>query len=226
MKFFSVFLFLYSIVLQADLSPKSHFNLFREGYFSCYEGRLKQPAWVCEILTDESVDGPWKREGCRFKEDLDLPFCVRSTLKDYQKSGYDRGHLAPAADHRNNRKSMEDTFLLSNVSPQNPHFNRGYWAKLEKYVRELVDRYGKVTVVTGPLFLPEYREDGRRFVSYEVVGENNVAVPTHYFKLIQTENFEEAYIFPNKRLNSKKPLKHFQATKEKIEKLSGVYFKF
>lgn len=122
--------FLISVGLFADAMPQSCFILKREGYCLGYEGRLRQPAWVCEILSKDSIKGTTKRERLSFLEDKDLPSSVRSTLKDYRKSGYDRGHMAPAADHKGSEKAMKDTFLLSNMSPQNPQFNRGYWANL------------------------------------------------------------------------------------------------
>ena len=158
------------------------------------------------------MDGSVNRDRFSFHEDKQLPACVRSILNDYRKSGFDRGHLAPAADHKDSEKSMKDTFLLSNISPQDPNLNRVYWAKLEKYVRELVYKHGKVTVVTGPLFLPKTRKDGKKFVSYQVIGNNNVAVPTHYFKIIRAKSLEEAYIMPNRFVEGRPPGKLFRST--------------
>ncbi len=65
----------------------------------------------------------------------------RATFKDYKKSGFDRGHLAPAADHKDSQEAMKETFLLSNMSPQYPRFNQGYWSHFEKYVRNLTNIY-------------------------------------------------------------------------------------
>ena len=108
------------------------FVLHRDGYSVCYDGRTKNPIWVYEHLTKDSISGPARRQN-RFKEDPDLPKHLRSTLEDYKRSGYDRGHLAAAANHRYSQLVMNETFLLSNMSPQvGPGFNRGvlkYWAK-------------------------------------------------------------------------------------------------
>ena len=100
--------------------------------------------------------------------------------------------------------------------------NRVYWAKLEDHVRQPVDRNGKVTIVTRPLFIPEKRQDGRKFVQYEVVGENNAAVPIHYFKVIKLKNRSEAYLIPNQEVKSGIPLDKFKKTVKQIEKISGV----
>ena len=146
-------------------------------------------------------------------------------MGDYKGGGYDRGHLAPAANHVSDEKGMADTFLLSNVSPQSPSFNRGYWLKLEKHVRHLVEEHGKIKVVTGPLFLPEQSEEnGKRYVSYEVIGKSSIAVPTHFFKAIWTPQTEEAYILPNIKISAETPLESFRATIEEVERVSGVVF--
>ena len=83
---------------------------------------------------------------------------------------------------------------------------------------------------TGPLYLPEVEADGKKYVKYEVIGKNNVAVPTHYFKLVLVESKKqyiplEAYILPNKPINNMTGFQEFQTTMEKVEILSGIIFK-
>ncbi len=115
-------------------NPCSCFVLKKEGFSIGYDGRLKQASWVFEELTKEHLEGESDRNQYRFTPDYEIPETIRSLLTDYKGYGYDRGHLAPAANHVLNSKRMADTFLLSNVSPQLPSFNRGYWKKLEKHV--------------------------------------------------------------------------------------------
>ena len=111
-----------------------------------------------------------------------IPGKFRSHLSDYVKSGYDRGHLVPAADITTNSRDLAETFLLSNCSPQNIGFNRGYWASLEKKIRSLTNSYSDVYILTGPLFIPHKEADGY-YVKYKVIGDPpNTAVPTHFFK--------------------------------------------
>lgn len=76
----------------------------------------------------------------------------RASLSNHKSSGYDRGHLAPAANHKQNKEELEDTFYLSNMCPQCPQFNRGYWPKLERYVRDLTKLHQTVEVYTGPIY--------------------------------------------------------------------------
>lgn len=81
----------------------------------------------------------------------------RSENTDYKGSGYDRGHLAAAGNHKVEQKHVEQTFFLSNMAPQvGVGFNRDSWNKLEKHVRKLTNVYKDVYVCTGPLYLPKY----------------------------------------------------------------------
>ena len=113
---------------EKSIKPSNHFFLNKSGFCIEYDGRLKQPSYVVEELTTDSITGTVDRKKFNFCEDDELPQSVRSTLKDYIKNGFDRGHMGFAANHRSNEASMKDSFLLSNISPQNAQFNRGQWA--------------------------------------------------------------------------------------------------
>lgn len=223
MRFLICLLLLVFHVTHAEY-PKSRFLLEKEGFCIEYDGKTKQPVWVCENLDSKCFSGDVDRRDFCFKEDKELPKSVRSLLNDYQKSGLDRGYMAAAANHTNNERSMRDTFLLSNVSPQDPKLNRGRWAKLEKHVRDLVEKHGTATILTGPLFVPFETEDGRKFVCYELIGESGVAVPSHYFKVIKTQDYDEGYILPNREIFPEESLCDFQSTVEQIEKIAGIVF--
>ncbi len=95
---------------------------------------------------------------------------AQATLEDYKNSGYDRGHLAAAANHKHDQNAMCETFLLSNIAPQvGANFNRGIWNDVERLVYQLLDaRYTDVYVCTGPLYLPTAAADGSRVVTYKV----------------------------------------------------------
>ncbi len=201
--------------------PKSHIAINRSCYSLGYDCRTRNALWVYERLTSESLKGNANRDDFAFREDPLIPQIFRSTLKDYQKSGFDRGHLAPAANHKSSSGGMEDTFYLSNMSPQNPKLNRGYWAKLEKHVRDLTKSYQTVEVFTGPLYLPKEEVDGSKWVKYRVIGENDVAVPTHFFKVLILESKGKrdtvAYILPNEPIASNTSLDQFKTTVKKVE---------
>lgn len=209
------------------LQPQPNPVINRTGYVLAYDGKTRHASWVYEELTAENLEGSVERAQFDFMEDPLIPLQLRASKEDYKGSGFDRGHLSPAANARSSPERMKETFYLSNISPQHPLLNRKYWLKLEKYVRDLTKIYPVVYVVTGPLFLPKTGKDGKRYVEYQVIGENDVAVPTHYFKVIRGKRDvweTEAYIIPNQPIEQDPPLKNFAVTLEKVEKMTGIIF--
>ena len=127
---------------------------------------------------------------------------------------------------------MDSTFLLSNMCPQvGDGFNRDYWAHLEDFCRRLTNHYPSVRIVTGPLYLPRRdATDGKWRVTYEVIGNPpNVAVPTHFYKVILAEDGKTggdvslaAFVLPNARIANDKPLMDFEVPLEAVERASGL----
>ena len=122
---------------------------------------------------------------------------------------------------------MDDTFALSNMCPQvGEGFNRDYWAHFEDFCRRLTNHYPSVRIVTGPLYLPKRDADGKWRVSYEVIGQPpNVAVPTHFYKVIFAEDGKPngqvslgAFVLPNAKIPNDKPLTDFEVPVEAIER--------
>ncbi|KAM4663732.1 endonuclease G, mitochondrial [Discoglossus pictus] len=227
------------LVVQADVSASSELARFglpglsqlksRRSHVLSYDSRLRGPAWVIEQLNPSTVRGEAERGRCEFTEDHSVHPYHRAENVDYRGSGYDRGHLAAAANHRWSQEAMEETFILSNVYPQNPHLNQKAWNNLEKYCRSLTKSNKNVYVCTGPLFLPRKEADGKTYVRYEVIGRNNVAVPTHFFKVVVLEKFNgeielRPYVMPNCPVDEKTPLDRFLVPIESIERASGLLF--
>lgn len=205
-------------------SPAIH----RTAYSLSYDSRHRNPNWVYEHLTSESCSGAQDRSKFEFQTDPLLPDHLQANNADFRGSGFDRGHLCPAGDWKN--EFMEETFYLSNVSPQVPLFNQGYWLSLEKYVRDLTKQHIGLHIFTGPLYLPYQESDGKFYVKYQVIGKDFVAVPTHFFKVIFTEGdlgitSEAAYILPNDDIDFQTPLETFKTTVEKVEKAAGFIFR-
>ncbi|KAI1246693.1 hypothetical protein MGN70_010572 [Eutypa lata] len=211
----------------------------RSALISSFDRRLRNPQWVVEHITAASLA---QRDGDRkhsvFAEDEAVPPKFRALLKDYFRSGYDRGHQVPAADARWSQAAMDDTFYLTNMCPQvGEGFNRDYWAHLEDFCRRLTVRYPSVRVVTGPLYLPKRDPaDGKWYVRYEVIGNPpNVAVPTHFYKVIFAEDGKPgdagegnvaigAFVLPNAPIPNAKPLADFEVPVEAVERASGLEF--
>lgn len=203
-----------------------------DDYILSYDRKTRTASWVFEHLTAEHVkhNKEVDRSKCDFKADESVHPYFRADNSDYKKSGFDRGHLAAAGNHKRHQKHVEQTFFLSNISPQvGKGFNRDSWNRLEGHVRKLTKVYANVYVCTGPLYLPRKEADGKLYVKYEVIGDKHVAVPTHFFKVIVGEGFDgkldmESYVMPNQVIADETPLDSFKVPPESIERSAGLLF--
>ena len=209
----------------------------RTALISSYDRRTRNPHWVVEHITPESLA---QRDGDRkhsiFAEDPSVPQQFRALLKDYYRSGYDRGHQVPAADAKWSQRAMDDTFYLTNMCPQvGEGFNRDYWAHFEDFCRRLTLRYPSVRIATGPLYLPRRDPvDNKWYVKYEMIGSPpSVAVPTHFYKVIFAEDSAApgagsvaigAFVLPNAPIPNDKPITDFEVPVEAVERASGLEF--
>ncbi|MDR2883406.1 MAG: DNA/RNA non-specific endonuclease [Alistipes sp.] len=172
----------------------------------------KQPNWVCYSLTPAHVTGRAPRSST-FRNGR-RGNVSSATTDDYKGSGYDRGHLCPAADMKLSREAMTATFLMWNMSPQEPSFNRGGWAQLEALVRGYIDgATDTLHVVTGPVFIGNKGS----------IGANSVTIPGFFYKVIYCPRRGGiAFLMPNRRISG--PLKSWQVSIDLIEALSGMDF--
>lgn len=147
--------------------------------------QTKTPLVVVERLNRRLLaDAQGEERSNEFFADPRLAPGDRAELADFKGSGFDRGHLANAADQPD-RESMIQSFALSNMVPQDPVNNRkGAWLKAEKDTRKYVKRAaGDVFVFSGPLFRGERR----------TIGPDRVWVPSHLFKLVYDESAGRAW---------------------------------
>ncbi|XP_037046159.1 endonuclease G, mitochondrial [Bradysia coprophila] len=201
-------------------------------YVLSYDRRNRVAHWTFEHLTPQSVEANDQvdRSKSDFKPDESIHPYFRSLNSDYKGSGFDRGHLAAAGNHRSHQVHVDQTFYLTNMAPQvGVGFNRDSWNRLESYVRKLVRKHKNVFVCTGPLYLPRKEADGKTYVKYEVIGANSVAVPTHFYKVVVCETSDnqlemESYVMPNQKIDNDTPLKAFQVPPESIERHAGLLF--
>ncbi|KRZ36328.1 Endonuclease G, mitochondrial [Trichinella pseudospiralis] len=176
-----------------------------EDFVVSYDRKTRTVHWVLEHLTPDRM------------------------TYDPSRSGYDRGHMAAAGNHRRTQNAIDQTFLLSNMAPQvGKGFNRDKWNELEKHVRRMARKNKNVYICTGPLYLPKRDIDGKMRVTYEVIGKQHVAVPTHFFKVILVENpegrfFIESYVMPNQCIDDSIPLNKFYAPLESVERSAGFF---
>ncbi|MEZ4792642.1 MAG: DNA/RNA non-specific endonuclease [Gelidibacter sp.] len=136
--------------------------------------------------------------------------------RNYKNSGYDKGHLCPAGDRNYNQAAHDETFLTSNISPQDHEFNSGIWNTLEQKTRYWANKYDGVFVVTGGVLKGKMK----------TIGEEHVAVPNQFYKIIMDANQGKvkmiAFLMPNK--DSHEPLYNFVVSVDSIETLTGIDF--
>ena len=180
-------------------------------YTLSYSEENEQAYWVYYELTPQLISGTQSRTD-DFRADP-MVSTGSASLADYSGSGYDRGHLCPAADMTLNKTSMSETFYLSNMSPQLAGFNRGIWSSLEEQVRKWALDYSKLYVVTGPIFKDNIAS----------IGINKVTVPGYFYKVLYDGKSRMiGFILPN--ASSSKSLVQFTVKVDEIEQKTGIDF--
>ena len=183
-------------------------------YCLVYNEEHEQATWVAYELTAAETRKVIGRSD-RFIEDSKIATGSAST-EDYAGSGFDRGHLAPAADMGWSAQAMEESFYFSNMSPQSPQCNRGIWKKGEELVRDWARLYGKLLVVTGPVL-----QDG-----LPSIGPNKVSVPEAYYKILLRSDSQQpaamAFLVPNE--GSRKSFSSFAVPIDSVEKITHLNF--
>ena len=196
-------------------------------YVLGYHEESEQPAWVLyELLASELMGKRWPRSN-NFRAASQI-LTQSSSLNDYRGSGYDRGHLAPAADMAFHPKAMEESFYLSNISPQKPGFNRGVWKKLETLVRDWALQYQRLIIVTAGAVTRAHPPLENYPLIIEQIGKNQVWVPRYYYKIIYQPKEKKmiAFLLENKKyqLKDNKGLENFATSVNQVEKLTGLDF--
>jgi len=201
--------------------PAADQILFNRYYIIGYSFYFRQAKWALEIVDPEKID---IERTDSFRPDYRIPEMFRTDLIDYEHSGYDRGHLVASANQSETDIQNSETFLLSNMSPQHPQFNRAIWKKLETAVRELnaKKRIYETYVISGPIF------DFSTPVNWIGSNDDNgvsLPVPNAYFKSILTENNRGSlhmwsFIIPNEKSNQS--IESFRVPTKKVETMSGT----
>ena len=196
-------------------SPRGGQLICHTGYTLSYDADFKTPQWVAWELTQAEAEGTEPRAK-KFMPDPQIRG-AKAYHSDYTNSGYDRGHMAPAADMKWSRKAMEESFYLSNVCPQNRNLNRSDWKDLEELEREWAMQYGSVCITAGPIY---------HSASPKRIGANKVAVPDGFFKvlLVDYPDSPKAYGFIFKNESGSRPLKAYQLTVDEVEKQTKMDF--
>ena len=207
-----------AVAISANAQYKCDQMLQKEGFEICYNYKLKAPLYTRHIMKYSDLKKQtYSREGLRFFEDVNIPRRYRATLRDYRGSGFDRGHMVSNRSQAFDRKRQKATFVLSNITPQYPNFNRGIFRLTEKLSRKLVTReIGSAVVYTGAIF---DRMNPKR------IGPGRIAVPSHVYKVINFKNGKNlSFLIPNIEKNQGKKPSKFRVDVREIEKLTGMRF--
>ncbi len=196
--------------------PSNTGKIVKHDYYSLsYVEDHEQAEWVAYELKKRYTKGKAKRQD-DFRIDEDV-MTGSATLDDYRKSGYDRGHLLPAADMKFSKEAMSQTFFMSNMSPQNPQLNRGRWKELEEQIRDWVQEDKHYYIITGPILST---------VTKKTIGTNQVSIPSEYYKIILDYTEPDVkmigFIMPNEKCP--KDLFSYQVSVDKIEEKTGLDF--
>lgn len=185
------------------------------GYTVSYNHHYKTPNWVAWELTRQETTGEEGRTN-QFLPDPSLPE-PRVETSDYTHSGYDRGHMAPAADMKWSKQAMKESFYMSNICPQNHKLNRDDWGDLEESCRKWAKKYGTVYIACGPIYDTS---------SPKRIGKHQVAVPDRFFKVVLIYNRKNpiamGFLFENKAHHQN--LKNYMVKVDQVEEETGLDF--
>jgi endonuclease G len=168
-------------------------------------------------LTDAHTRGRYQRKEEVFAEDASVP-SPKATNQDYYNSRYDRGHMCPAGDNKWDKQAMTESFLFTNICPQNHGLNKYEWNDIEMKCREWARKYGAIDVVCGPIF-------DQKGGAQKTIGKNKVWVPESFFKVILCRQGKAKAIgFVYRNEGKKQLMEDAVRTVDEIERLTGMDF--
>lgn len=225
-----------------EIPACSHFVdeqiLSRKAYTTSYNCNTKCPNWVAWHLTSEHTDGPFPRKGVPYYSNNGIVEGIGSVTQETCRNGYfvdieakeprqllsdwtrdynmSHGHMCPAGDNKWDKAAMNQSFLLTNMCPQNERLNGGGWKKLEEKCRTWANQYGDIYIVAGPVFSEPITR---------TLGEGKIAVPDAFFKVVLClEGTPKAIGFLYKNDSSSQSIRECSCSVDNIEELTGLDF--
>lgn len=172
------------------------------------------PNYVAWELLDSEVAYDVDRSD-NFWQDPDIEGCPAH--RDYSYSGYDRGHMCPAADQKWSEQAMFDCFVMANMCPQDHQLNAGAWNTLESKERQWAKRDGAIMIIAGPI----YEGEGQKRL-----GDIGVRVPDAFFKVLLAPYVDEpraiAFVYPN--MSSPGNMQDYAMSVDELEDMLGYDF--
>ncbi len=228
---FAIGFYIYDHYSAEDFSTKTQSDVSDEGqhylptsttgqiithrfYTLSYNEKYEQAEWLAYKLTKKQVvhthfNRPY------FISDKQVK-TKSAHYSDYKKSHFDKGHLCPAGDRKFSRQAFNETFLMSNVSPQNHQFNAGIWNRLEQKTRYWAVKYKALFIVTGGVLTDDL----------PTIGHNKVGVPKRFYKIIVRISKPKiqaiAFLIPNRESDAM--LSKYVVSIDQIESLTHIDF--
>lgn len=202
----------------AEINDRNEMLLFKQQYIVSYNIVKLCPTYVCWALTKERVEGSAKRTD-KFMGDEAVSEKIRVETSDYARSGYDRGHMCPAADNRNSDDAMHESFFMTNICPQSHSLNAGAWKELEEFCRSWVKDYGTLYICCGPIY------DKKR---PKTIGNRKgikIAVPDRFYKVILYMGRQKqaiGFVYPNEKCDG--DIRDYAMSVDEVEKITGLDF--
>jgi len=199
----------YELPVQASREQLVKHTLFRLSYSEGYE----LPSWAAWQLTPDQA-----RATGTFREKYDEDPMVAtgtSSTKDYRDAGFIMAQLVPVEDMFISPQAVTESFLMSNIVPQKPAFNKYIWKTNAKLIREWAKEGNTLYIVSGPVLAD---------APFGSFGPNKVSIPTRYYKAVLDVNGERAigFLFRN-NVASGTP-KSFAVSVDDLEKITGLDF--
>lgn len=196
-------------------NPGQTQNIVRySGMIVSFNPDMHIPNWVAYELTADETDGQEPRSNS-FAVDPDVPGCA--TPADYRNTGFDRGHMAPAADMKWDPQAMKESFYMTNIAPQDHKLNSGAWSKLEDKCRQRARRDSAIIIISGPVLTDPIEMH---------IGQTGVAVPSRFFKVIlspyTTPPTAIGFIMPNGYVEG--GMQACAVTVDEVERITGHDF--
>ncbi len=189
--------------------------LCRKGYAVGYNFQKKLANWVAYHLTRNSVNADISVTE-NYQEDNDIPSGLRAKLTDYNNSDYHYGQLAHFSTVGFNVTARQESFLLSNTTPQQADFTNKGWATLNDYLQSCAIEKKELYVVTGPLF---------NSPNPQTIGDD-IAVPEAYYQVILSPRFPPtgfAFKIPHRSMEDYE-LEDYVTSIDNIELMTGIDF--
>lgn len=197
-----------------------------KGFTVSYNNNTRLPNWVAYELTATEVAGDLPRKD-KFRPDP-AANGPQANKEDYRNSGWDRGHMAPAADMKWDAEAMGESCYFTNICPQNPQLNGGDWKELEEKCRKWAEKHGRIYIACGPIILGN---------EHGTIGANEVIIPDKFYKVvlarINGEYRGAGFIFHNSPLRKSKisgkppvnrPLESYLVPIDEVEAITGIDF--